>query len=250
MRHLLDWAPWPVQVAAVNDRVFLVNASVGLYPDLLENREAYKASFGRSSWVALWAACTTLLRAQRRLRLHIEQGAVARDVRTLTLFVGNNRLQLEQLGVHPQFQEQSGVVEGFGMGHITAVMLRPIGTLSMIRLMLSGPPARSWIAWARHSWLFRVTTTYLCLICGRAGARLMPGTSRHSCLILNLSMLHPTWWWCASTPRGSGGTNTVKCQHHKSNDGTFQRLSALSFASPSAKCGQPGCNLLHCFNRN
>ena len=38
---------WPVQVAAVNERIFLVNASVGLYPGLLEDREAYKARFGR-----------------------------------------------------------------------------------------------------------------------------------------------------------------------------------------------------------
>jgi diacylglycerol kinase family enzyme len=138
VRLLLDWAAWPVQVAAVNDRIFLVNASVGLYPELLEDREAYKARFGRSRWVALWAASSTLLRAQRQLRLHIEQGTEARDVRTLTLFVGNNRLQLEQLGVQPQLQAQGSVLPASGSGHITAVMLRPIGTLSMIRLMLHG----------------------------------------------------------------------------------------------------------------
>ena len=56
--------PKPVQVAGVNDRVFLVNASLGLYPDLLEDREAYKARFGRSRWVAFVAGCATLLRAQ------------------------------------------------------------------------------------------------------------------------------------------------------------------------------------------
>ena len=87
-----------MQVAAINDRVFLVNASLGLYPDLLEDREAYKARFGRSRWVAFVAACATLLRAQRQLRLHIEMGGTVRDVRTLTLFVGNNRLQLQQFG--------------------------------------------------------------------------------------------------------------------------------------------------------
>lgn len=133
-RLLLNAVPTPVQVAAVNDRLFLVNASVGLYPELLEDREAYKARFGRSRWVALWAACTTLLRAQRRLRLHIEQGENARDVRTLTLFVGNNRLQLEQLGVQPLLCPDSSAMGA----HITAVMLRPIGTLSMLRLMLHG----------------------------------------------------------------------------------------------------------------
>ena len=134
VRLLLGWTPSPVQVAAVNDRVFLVNASLGLYPDLLEDREAYKARFGRSRLVAFWAASATLLRAQRQLRLHIEQGASVRDVRTLTLFVGNNRLQLQQFGVEPQRHPERGPAGG----RITAVMLRPVGTLSMIRLMLHG----------------------------------------------------------------------------------------------------------------
>ena len=131
---LLQCTPLPVQVAAVNDRVFLVNASLGLYPQLLEEREAYKARFGRSRWVAFWAASATLLRAQRKLRLTIEQGSVTREVRTLTLFVGNNRLQLSQLGVHAQ----ATPVHAPDVGHITAIMLRPIGTLAMIRLMLHG----------------------------------------------------------------------------------------------------------------
>ncbi|WP_273281954.1 diacylglycerol/lipid kinase family protein [Methylibium petroleiphilum] len=137
-RGLLDWTPWPVQVAAVNERVFLVNASLGLYPELLEDREAYKARFGRSRWVAFWAAGATLLRAQRKLRLHIEQGGVARDVRALTLFVGNNRLQLQQWGVQAPGHAESRPVLVPAQGRITAVMLRPIGTLSMIGLMLHG----------------------------------------------------------------------------------------------------------------
>jgi diacylglycerol kinase family enzyme len=138
VRQLLGWTPWPVQAAAVNDRVFLVNASVGLYPELLEDREAYKARFGRSRWVALWAAGATLLRAQRQLRLHIEQGDTVRDVRTLTLFVGNNRLQLAQLGVQTPAAADGVAVQAPQDGLITAVMLRPIGTLSMLRLMLHG----------------------------------------------------------------------------------------------------------------
>ena len=134
VRALLRAVPAPVQVAAVNDRVFLVNASLGLYPELLEDREAYKARFGRSRWVALWAAAATLLRAQQQLRLRIAQGEAVRDVRTLTLFVGNNRLQLEQLGMQPMAPVPGGPTGG----RITAVMLRPIGTLSMLGLMLQG----------------------------------------------------------------------------------------------------------------
>jgi diacylglycerol kinase family enzyme len=128
----------PVQVAAINDRVFLVNASLGVYPELLLDREAYKARFGRSRWVAFVAACTTLLRAQRRLRLRIEIGATERDVQTLTLFVGNNRLQLQQFGVEPE-DTLAGTP---GDGSMAALMLRPISTLSMIGLMLHGAMGR------------------------------------------------------------------------------------------------------------
>jgi diacylglycerol kinase family enzyme len=137
-RLLLLAMPAPVQVGGINDRVFFVNASLGLYPDLLEDREAYKASFGRSRWVAFVAACATLLRAQRRLRLHIETGGKVRDIQTLTLFVGNNRLQLQQLGAEPD-DTLAGTP---GDGSMAALVLRPIGTLSMIGLMLHGAMGR------------------------------------------------------------------------------------------------------------
>ena len=137
-RLLLDARPMPVQVAAINDRVFLVNASLGVYPELLRDREAYKARFGRSRWVAFMAACTTLLRAQRRLHLHIEMGGTVRDVLTLTLFIGNNRLQLQQVGAEPE-DTLAGTP---GHGSMAALMLRPIGTLSMIGLMLHGAMGR------------------------------------------------------------------------------------------------------------
>ena len=127
---LLRASPVPVQVGLINDRVFLVNASLGLYPQLLEDRETYKARFGRSRWVALGAALVTVLGAHRQLKLRFELGGSARDVTTPTLFVGNNRLQLEQVGV----EEAVALDEG----QVAAVMLRPIGTLSMLWLLCRG----------------------------------------------------------------------------------------------------------------
>ena len=52
-RQVLQARPVPVQVGAINERIFLVNASLGIYPELLQDREAYKARFGRSRWVGL-----------------------------------------------------------------------------------------------------------------------------------------------------------------------------------------------------
>ena len=128
----------PVQVGFVNRRLFLVNASVGLYPDLLEDREVWKNRFGRSQWVAIWAALATLLRAQKRLKLKIELEGGQREVHTLTLFVGNNRLQLEQVGV-VETQAPDGARDN---GRVTAVVLKPIGTWSMVGLLLQGAMGR------------------------------------------------------------------------------------------------------------
>ncbi|MBC7681878.1 MAG: diacylglycerol kinase [Ferruginibacter sp.] len=131
---LMQAVPTPVQVGTVNGHVFLVNASLGLYPVLLEDREAYKSRFGRSRWVALGAACMTLLRGHRQLRLQIDQGGTVRNVRTPTLFIGNNRLQLEQVGVNLSDHPARPLDDG----RIAAVMLKPMGTLAMVGLMVRG----------------------------------------------------------------------------------------------------------------
>lgn len=131
---LLRAQPAPVQVGTVDGRVFLVNASLGLYPQLLEDREAFKRRFGRSRWVAVGAALVTLFGRHRQLGLRIELTGQTRDVTTPTLFVGNNRLQLKQVGLE---------VEALGDGRIAAVMLRPISTLSMFWLLCRGALAPS-----------------------------------------------------------------------------------------------------------
>ena len=135
LRWLLDARPEPAQVSAINERVFLVNASLGLYPDLLQDRERWQARFGRGRVVALGAALATLLRAQGSLRLSIESDGKLREVRTLTLFVGNNRLQLEQLGLSDPGAQPEGAAAD---GHITAVILKPINTVAMVGLVLRG----------------------------------------------------------------------------------------------------------------
>ena len=127
---LLDAAIKPVQVGLLNGHPFLVNASLGLYPRLLEERESYKQQFGRSRVVALCAGVITLLRTHRHLVLSLEHEGCRRTLRTLTLFVGNNALQLEQAGI-----AQADAVE---QGQLVALMARPVGTLALLGLMRRG----------------------------------------------------------------------------------------------------------------
>ena len=130
MPVLLRSRPEPVQVGLVNDRIFLVNASVGLYPELLEDREQFKSRFGRNRFVAGISALSTLLTTHRPLHLRIELDGVERDAPTPTLFVGNNRLQLEQLGL-----PESKALE---QGRVAGVMLRKATTPALLWLWLRG----------------------------------------------------------------------------------------------------------------
>lgn len=131
-RVLLAGTAQPVQVGLVNGRVFLVNASLGLYPRLLEDREAFKRQFGRSRLVAFVAGLVSIFGVHRKLRLRIEYRDLEQRLRTPTLFVGNNRLQMESIGAAAAFEQ----------GQLAAIMLRPVGTFGMLSLLLHGALSR------------------------------------------------------------------------------------------------------------
>ncbi|RZL66074.1 MAG: diacylglycerol kinase [Variovorax sp.] len=127
---LLNAQPQAVQVGLVNERVFLVNASLGLYAKLLEDREGFKAQYGRSRWVAVAAALKTIARGDKHWDLRIGWRGEERNIRTPTLFVGNNALQLEQIGM-PQ-------AEAVEEGELAAIALKPIRARAMLWLMVRG----------------------------------------------------------------------------------------------------------------
>ena len=126
-RALLAGGLRPVQVGQVNGQVFLVNASLGLYPQLLADREQFKARFGRRRSVALLAALVTILRSRERLELTIESPQGARRIRTAALVVDNNRLQLEQLGL-----PEADAVES---GRLVAMFVKPASPSALLRLL-------------------------------------------------------------------------------------------------------------------
>lgn len=122
----------PVTVGEVNGRVFLVNASLGLYPQLLEDREAWKQQFGRSRLVAFASGLATIFRARGQLKLEIEMAGETTALRTPTLFIGNNHLQLAQVGIHAVY------ADAVNRGQLAGIAVRPIGTLALFGLLARG----------------------------------------------------------------------------------------------------------------
>jgi len=120
----------PIQVGRVNDRIFLVNASLGLYPKLLEDREAFKQQYGRKRSIAFVSGLVTMTQYRSRLELEIQHDGEREWVRTPTLFVGNNALQLEQVGL-PE-------ADDVRHRQLAAVIVKPVSAVAMLGLALRG----------------------------------------------------------------------------------------------------------------
>lgn len=133
---LIDGELTPVHVGRINERIFLVNASLGLYPKVLQVREVDKARFGRWRLVAMASAFSTLLRPQQQLELTLEAEGQRKSMRTLGLFVGNNPLQLERIGIEAEHRA------ALDRGELVATILRPISRLGMLGLLLRGAIGR------------------------------------------------------------------------------------------------------------
>lgn len=120
-----------VQVGLVNDRAFLVNASLGLYPELLQDREEYKRQYGRRRSVAMWSGLMTLLREHRQWVVEVEHEQGSERLSTPSIFVGNNALQLEQVGV-----EEADDVKR--RGRLAAIIVEPVSNTQLLWLAARG----------------------------------------------------------------------------------------------------------------
>ncbi|MDP3195709.1 diacylglycerol kinase family protein [Tabrizicola sp.] len=98
-KAILDGSAHDIAVGTLNGRVFLNNVSIGLYPAILEEREATYARYGRYRILAHIASLRTILRFQRPYRMDILQDATRHRIRTPMLFVARSAYQLDQFGL-------------------------------------------------------------------------------------------------------------------------------------------------------
>jgi diacylglycerol kinase family enzyme len=88
-----------VDVAEVNGRLFVNNSSVGLYPELVRDRETQQRRLGRSKRIAMLVAGFKALWRFSRRRLTIRIEGREAPIETPLLFVGNNRYQVSPLAL-------------------------------------------------------------------------------------------------------------------------------------------------------
>lgn len=121
-------------VGCVNGRLFLNNASIGLYRRLIEHREMHKRRFGRNRLVALLSGIVSLLREHRSYRLHLEIDGQPVTLSSLMVFFGRNALQMESLGLDE--------AQCVARGELAVLALREVNRIELLGLALRGALAR------------------------------------------------------------------------------------------------------------
>ena len=97
-----------VDVAEVNGRVFINNSSLGLYPDIVRDRERQQKRLGRGKWPALLWASLAALRRYSFLTVTLQVDGKEALRRTPFVFIGNNEYLMEGFAIG----ERAGLTDG------------------------------------------------------------------------------------------------------------------------------------------
>lgn len=88
-----------IDLGCVNGRIFINNASIGLYPSILKQRESIYQRWGRSRLAAYWSVLVAMVTLYRPLTMRIEVDGELQSAKAPTLFVGMSAYQLDEFGI-------------------------------------------------------------------------------------------------------------------------------------------------------
>jgi diacylglycerol kinase family enzyme len=117
-----------VDVGEVNERIFVNNSSLGLYPSLVRRRQRQQQKLGRGKWPAFAWAAFTVLRRYAFMRVHLRANGNNIIRRTPFVFIGNNQYEMEGLHI--------GARECLNRGQLCLFMPHHGGRLGLLGLAL------------------------------------------------------------------------------------------------------------------
>ena len=117
-----------VDVGDVNGRTFINNSSLGLYPDIVRDREQLQRRLGHGKWRALLQASINAARRYPVMTACIELDGTTWERRTPFVFIGNNEYTMEgfQIGERPSVSD----------GKLSLYVAQRTGRFGLLRLAL------------------------------------------------------------------------------------------------------------------
>ncbi|HEY0371226.1 MAG TPA: diacylglycerol kinase family protein [Thermoanaerobaculia bacterium] len=86
-----------IDAGRINERFFINNVSIGLYPDLVTRREEHGRDYPR--WKARLFALYATLRKYQHVTLAVETEHLNESIRTHVFMISNNQYDLERVGI-------------------------------------------------------------------------------------------------------------------------------------------------------
>lgn len=84
-----------IDAGEVNGRIFINNSSLGIYPDIVRDREQRQRRLGHGKWRALLAASIAAVRRYPVLKVHVDVDGQTLVRRTPFVFIGNNEYTMQ-----------------------------------------------------------------------------------------------------------------------------------------------------------
>jgi len=133
IRNIVEGRRLAIDTGEVNGVLFINNSSLGLYPDIVRDREKQQNRLGRGKWLAFcWAAMGALRRYPfLDVRMDIkddEDNAESHRRRTPFVFIGNNEYLMDGLNI--------GKRNSLSDGKLSLYVCHRTGRLGLVRLAL------------------------------------------------------------------------------------------------------------------
>jgi diacylglycerol kinase family enzyme len=123
-----------IDVGEVNGIVFINNASIGVYPYMVLDRERLRRRRGLRKWTAMGLAGLHMLRVFPARRLRVQAEGWVEPCRTPCLFVGNNKYTLKLRALGTREKLDGGELWFYIVKHQTRLSLVWFTVLSLLGL--------------------------------------------------------------------------------------------------------------------
>jgi diacylglycerol kinase family enzyme len=132
---ILDGRTKQVDVAEVNDRLFINNSSLGLYPEVVRGREL-RMRLGHGKWSALLRSVIRVFQRYPMFVVRINSEGEQILLRTPFVFIGNNEYEIEGLNI--------GARKSLDKGKLAVYTTRGTGRLALLRIAVRAILGRLW----------------------------------------------------------------------------------------------------------
>ena len=138
-----------VDVGEVNGRTFINNSSIGVYPDIVVEREKLREQ-GYRKWTALALASARILRRYRGLVVRVTADEATERARTAFVFIGNNEYEVDGLNLGARARLDGGQLAAYLAPRVHARDLPALLALALAGRAKEGHALESFAATQLH----------------------------------------------------------------------------------------------------